>query len=164
MTARTLIFMRHGKSAYPTGVGDHDRPLAPRGDREAALAGDWLRAEQPPIDAVLCSTSVRTRETLARTGIDAPVTFDEAIYGGSPEQIIRLVKETDDAVATLLVIGHAPGMPWTTWELAANRDSPAADQISKKFPTSALSVLHFDTAWADIDTGLADLVTFHVPR
>ena len=35
--------MRHAKSDYPDGVADHERPLAPRGDREAALAGDWLR-------------------------------------------------------------------------------------------------------------------------
>ena len=41
---RTLLLLRHAKSDYPAAVADHDRPLAPRGDREAALAGDWLRA------------------------------------------------------------------------------------------------------------------------
>ena len=37
--ARTLILMRHGKSGYPPATRDHDRPLAERGDRQAALAG-----------------------------------------------------------------------------------------------------------------------------
>ena len=32
---RTLVLMRHGKSGYPPGVADHDRPLADRGRREA---------------------------------------------------------------------------------------------------------------------------------
>src|SRR6202035_2354332 len=68
---RTLVLLRHAKSAYPAVVADHERPLAPRGEREAGLAGDWLRAHLPAIDAVLCSTATRTRETLARTGIDA---------------------------------------------------------------------------------------------
>ncbi|HUB57091.1 MAG TPA: histidine phosphatase family protein, partial [Mycobacterium sp.] len=36
---RTLVLLRHAKSAYPNGVPDHDRPLAPRGRREAGLAG-----------------------------------------------------------------------------------------------------------------------------
>ena len=54
---RTLVLLRHAKSAYPDGVADHDRPLAPRGKREAGLAGDWLRANLPTIDAVLCSTA-----------------------------------------------------------------------------------------------------------
>ena len=74
--ARTLILMRHGKSAYPDDVADHERPLAPRGLREAGLAGQWLRDTQPPIDAVRCSTALRTRQTLDATGITAPVVYE----------------------------------------------------------------------------------------
>ncbi|MFH5207630.1 SixA phosphatase family protein [Antrihabitans spumae] len=164
MTRRVLILMRHGKSAYPTGIGDHERPLAPRGQREAALAGDWLREHQPPVDGILCSTSLRTRETLIATKLDAPTRFDETIYGASPHQLIDLVHGVDDAVSTLLILGHAPGMPYTTWELASNRSSPPAEQVSKKFPTSALAILEFDLPWYQLDTGLAELVAFHIPR
>ncbi|MEC3951631.1 histidine phosphatase family protein [Nocardia sp. CDC153] len=161
---RTLILMRHGKSGYPEGVPDHDRPLAPRGRREAALAGDWLRATQPPIEAVLCSSSTRTRETLAATGITAPVSYEKAIYEASPHTLIEMIHLTDDSVATLLLIGHSPGMPWTAWELAANRTSGPAEEMSSKFPTSALAVLEFDRPWADADPGTGELVRFHVPR
>ena len=44
MPTHTLLLLRHAKSAYPEGMVDHDRPLAPRGVRQAALAGDWIRA------------------------------------------------------------------------------------------------------------------------
>jgi phosphohistidine phosphatase len=162
--ARTLILMRHGKSSYPPGVADHDRPLAPRGRREAALAGDWLRATQPAVDAVRCSTSVRTRETLAATGIGAPVLFEPSIYEATPHTLIDLIQLTDDEVETLLLVGHAPGMPWTAWELAANRDSGPAAELSRKFPTSALAVLEFDRPWASADPGTGELIRFHVPR
>ncbi|WP_040813407.1 SixA phosphatase family protein [Nocardia concava] len=161
---RTLILMRHGKSGYPEGVPDHERPLAPRGRREAGLAGDWLRATQPSIDAVLCSSSTRTRETLAATGITAPVSYEKSIYEASPHTLIELVQLTDDSVETLLLIGHSPGMPWTAWELAANRDSGPAAELSAKFPTSALAVIEFDRPWADADPGTGELVRFHVPR
>ncbi|MBF6211469.1 histidine phosphatase family protein [Nocardia puris] len=161
---RTLILMRHGKSGYPEGVGDHERPLAPRGLREAGLAGDWLRATQPPIDAVRCSTAVRTRETLAATGVTAPVVYERGIYEASPNTLIELVQLADDDVRTLMLIGHAPGMPWTAWELAANRDSDAAVELSRKFPTSALAVLEFHHPWAEIHPGSGELTTFHIPR
>ncbi|GAB2720718.1 SixA phosphatase family protein [Nocardia thraciensis] len=161
---RTLILMRHGKSSYPPGVADHERPLAPRGRREAALAGDWLRETQAPIDAVRCSDAVRTRETLAATGITAPVRFESSIYEASPRTLIELVQLADDDPRTLLLIGHAPAMPWTAWELAANRDSEPAAELSRKFPTSALAVLEFDRPWADVDPGTGDLVRFHIPR
>ncbi|QLY32365.1 histidine phosphatase family protein [Nocardia huaxiensis] len=162
--ARTLILMRHGKSGYPDGVGDHERPLAPRGLREAGLAGDWLRATQPDIDAVLCSTATRTRETLEATGIKAPVSFESAIYEASPHTLIEMIQLTDDSVQTLLLVGHSPGMPWTAWELASNRSSTAAEELSRKFPTSALAVIEFDRPWASADPGTGDLVRFHVPR
>ncbi|NUS44757.1 MAG: histidine phosphatase family protein [Mycobacteriaceae bacterium] len=161
---RTLILMRHGKSGYPDGVADHDRPLAERGRREAGLAGEWLRAHHPDIDAVLCSTAARTRETLEATGVTAPAAFEAGIYEASPHTLIDLVRLVDDSVHTLLVIGHSPGMPWTAWELAANRESPAADALSAKFPTSALAVLEFDRGWLDLDPGAADLTAFHIPR
>src|SRR6478752_3246036 len=77
---RTLLLLRHAKSGYPDGVPDHERPLAPRGVREAGLAGDWIRANAPGVDAVLCSTATRTRETLARTGIHAPTQFVDRLY------------------------------------------------------------------------------------
>ncbi|MEV0296753.1 histidine phosphatase family protein [Nocardia sp. NPDC050710] len=161
---RTLILMRHGKSSYPDGVGDHERPLAPRGQREAGLAGKWLRDTQPPIDAVRCSTATRTRETLVATGITAPVVFERGIYEASPRALIELIQLSDDDVSTLLIIGHAPGMPWTAWELASNRESNQAIELSRKFPTSALAVLEFDRPWADVDPGTGELVRFHIPR
>lgn len=55
-------------------------------------------------------------------------------------------------------------MPWTAWELAANRDSDAAAELSAKFPTSALAILEFDRPWAAVDPGTGELVRFHVPR
>ncbi|MFI6369123.1 SixA phosphatase family protein [Nocardia sp. NPDC050630] len=161
---RTLILMRHGKSSYPDGISDHERPLAPRGRREAGLAGQWLRQTQPPIDAVRCSTAIRTRETLAATGLTAPVVYEAGIYQASPRTLIELVQLSDDDVTTLLVIGHAPGMPWTAWELASNRDSDPAIELSRKFPTSALAVLEFDRPWAQVDEGTGNLVRFHIPR
>ncbi|MET8797255.1 histidine phosphatase family protein [Nocardia sp. NPDC004568] len=162
--ARTLILMRHGKSAYPAGTEDHERPLAPRGKREAALAGTWLRAHQPPIDAVRCSTATRTRETLAATGITAPVEFEAGIYEATTDYLIELIGLTDPAVSTLLVIGHAPGLPWTAWDLAATHDTEDALRLSRKFPTSALAVLRLSGEWDRVGSGTADLVTFHVPR
>lgn len=165
MTAnRTLVLMRHGKSGYPEGVADHDRPLAPRGEQQASLAGEWLRANQPPIETVLCSTAIRTRQTLAATAIEAPTQFLQRLYGAYPAEIITDISEVDEAVRTLLVIGHAPGMPSTALDLAGNPDSVDGRAIREKFPTSALAVLSVEGNWADLTSGAASLVTFHVPR
>jgi phosphohistidine phosphatase len=165
MTERTLLVMRHAKSDYPSGVVDHDRPLAPRGVREARLAGEWLRSSVPLIDAVLCSTAARARETLSRTGVDARVTFAERLYDAVPGTVIDEINGVDDDVATLLVIGHEPAMSNVALALAdASGSSQAAERISTKFPTSAIAVLQTGMSWRDLGLGGAVLVTFHVPR
>ena len=168
MTAqhRSLVLLRHAKSAYPTGVPDHERPLAERGIREAALAGDWMRANLPAVDAVLCSTATRARETLERTGIDAPVRYVEPLYGATAGTEIELINQISDDVSTLLVVGHEP----TTSEVAIilagadGTDTVALERISEKYPTSSIAVLRIDGGWEQVEPGSAALVDFHVPR
>ncbi|MDT5093788.1 MAG: phosphohistidine phosphatase [Mycobacterium sp.] len=166
MTERTLLLMRHAKSDYPTGVTDHERPLAPRGVREAGLAGDWLRASAPPIDLVLCSTAVRTRETLALTKLTAPVTFTDRLYDAVPSTVIDEINGVDDDVTTLLVIGHEPAMSSVALGLAetSTDENDAAESISTKFPTSAIARLRTGSRWRGLGFGGAELVSFHVPR
>ncbi len=158
--------MRHAKSDYPTGVGDHDRPLAPRGIREAALAGDWLRAHVPAVDLVLCSSATRTRQTLDRTQISAPATYSERLYGATPGTMIDEINQVGDQVGTLLVVGHEPTISQVALALAGpqNSDRAAAERISMKFPTSGIAVLSVPGRWAGLELDGADLTAFHVPR
>jgi len=163
---RTLLLMRHAKSDYPDGVADHDRPLAPRGIREAGLAGDWLRANAPAVDAVLCSTATRTRQTLARTGIDAPARYAERLYGAAPGTVIEEINTVGDQVRTLLVLGHEPTTSAVALILADDErtDTDVAERISEKFPTSAIAVLAVPCAWKALEPGRAALIGFEVPR
>ncbi|AFM18561.1 phosphohistidine phosphatase SixA [Mycolicibacterium chubuense NBB4] len=167
---RTLLLLRHAKSDYPDGVPDHERPLAPRGVREAALAGDWIRANLAAVDAVLCSTATRTRQTLDRTGITAPVQFVDRIYDSSPgiviDEINAVPTRFDAEVATLLVVGHEPVMSSLALGLAddASVDSGAARAISAKFPTSSVAVLRAAAPWEQWELGGAELAEFHTPR
>lgn len=163
---RLLVLLRHAKSAYPGGVADHERPLAPRGIREAGLAGDWLRANLPAFDAVLCSTAIRARETLRRSGIDTPVRYLERLYGASPATMLDEINRVDDDVATLLIVGHEPTTSAVAVGLAGAEGTDAAgvEGISAKFPTSGIAVLEFGGRWADLEPGGAALIEFHVPR
>jgi phosphohistidine phosphatase len=168
MTAqhRSLVLLRHAKSAYPNGVPDHDRPLAERGVREAALAGDWLRSNLPAIDAVLCSTATRARETLARSDIDAPVRYVEQLYGATPGTVIEQINQVSDDVSNLLVVGHEPTISEVAIVLAGadGTDTVAVERISEKYPTSAIAVLRIAGRWEQVEPGSAALVDFHVPR
>lgn len=161
-----LVLLRHAKSAYPDEVADHDRPLAPRGEREAALAGEWLRAQLPAVDAVLCSTATRARQTLARTAVDAPVRYVERLYGASPGTVIDEINGIDDEIGTLLIVGHEPTMSAVAIILSGAEGTSAAavDAVAAKFPTSGIAALQVGGSWKDLTPGGAALIEFHVPR
>ena len=163
---RTLVLMRHAKSDYPAGVADHDRPLAARGIREAGLAGDWLRSTLPEIDAVLCSTAVRTRQTLDRTGIAAPVSYLQQLYDTTAGAMLDEINRVDDHVTTLLVVGHEPTVSQVVLGLAARpvSDADAVGRVEMKFPTSGIAVLRVPGAWSALELNGAELASFHVPR
>jgi len=162
---RTLVLMRHAKSDYPDGVPDHERPLAPRGEREAALAGEWLRSNVGAIDAVLCSSAIRTRQTLAYTGVVARIAFLDELYGAAPATMIGAINEIRDTVHTLLVVGHEPTVSHVALGLAGpGSDSDAAEHIAVKFPTSGIAVLAVPGSWSDLTVHGAELVRFHIPR
>lgn len=161
---RTLILMRHGKAETPFGVADHDRPLAPRGHREAALAGELL--DRYDVEAALCSTSERTRQTLAATEIDVPTEFSPRLYLADPETILADIAEVDQEVRSLLVVAHFPGVPETVLQL--DPTGPSTDDILDRFPTSAFVVLEVDGPWSALApgsvTGTATVSDFVIPR
>lgn len=167
--SRTLILLRHAKSAYPPGVGDHERPLAPRGRREAALAGAWIGRHLPEIDRIVCSTAERTSQTAAEAGLTAltvPITYTDDIYEAYPDELEAVIRTVDPAERTVVVIGHAPGLPGLAADLAGSgSDKAAVSRMRTKFPTSAIAVLTVNGEWADVGRGATTtLIDFVVPR
>lgn len=156
--------MRHAKAAWPN-VEDFERPLEARGRREAAIAGDWIREHVGTVDAVICSSSRRTRETLTATGIEAPTTFDDSIYEGWTGALLDAIRAVDPEARTVLLVGHAPGTPGLAAKLAADDSDPTlVREIRAGFPTSAVAVLEVEGAWADLDPGTAVLTQYAIAR
>jgi phosphohistidine phosphatase len=111
---RLLLLVRHAKSAWPD-VADHERPLAPRGRRQAPLAGPRLRARGYRPVLVLCCTAKRMWETwqliTGELETSPRVAAEERIYGAAGTALLDLVRQTPLTVPALLLVGHDPGVP-----------------------------------------------------
>jgi phosphohistidine phosphatase len=168
--SRRLILVRHAKSAWPD-VPDHERPLAPRGRRQAPLIGAWLREADYVPDAVLCSTAQRARQTWQLMSTElraaAAVTEDERIYGADVASLLELVRRVPEPARVVLLVGHDPGVRDLAITLAGHGAGPAGDLITRireKFPTGAAAVLEPRGTWSDLGAGAARLTNFVVPR
>jgi phosphohistidine phosphatase len=173
---RKLIVMRHAKSAWPD-VPDRNRPLAPRGRRDAPMMGGWLRGSGYRPDHVLCSTARRARQTwqLTQDGFGSaapPVSFDDRVYTGQAGLLLDLIRAMSPNLGTVLIVGHDPAVPELALRLAAGGRPPrtgenshaALDRMRGKFPTAAVAVFECDGPWDKLTPGTAGLICFVTPR
>jgi phosphohistidine phosphatase len=160
--------MRHAK-AEPGGETDAVRELAQRGWNDALAAGRWLAGSGITPDAALVSSARRTRSTwlaVAEGGsFEADATYSDSLYTAGPETALDLVRETDDAVTSLLVIGHNPTMAYLAQLLDdGTGDEDAAREMAVGFPPCALAWFEVEGGWDDLDLASARLVGFHARR
>jgi phosphohistidine phosphatase len=147
---RRLI--RHAKAVEDDVGGDHARSLSPRGLTDAQQLGEWLKAEGLVPDVALCSTAIRTRQTLAALGNNLPTILSDKLYLASLQDMLSQIQATDDAVETLMVVAHNPGSHALLAHLAGSFAHEAdADRMLLKFPTSACAVMEFAVdSWKDV--------------
>ncbi len=148
MTAdRRLLLLRHGK-AEPGRTADHGRDLDARGRRDAEALGDEMRRLGLTPQHVLLSTALRTRRTAALLGaFDPPPSLREldALYLAEPGTLLSALQAVPDGIATLLLVGHNPGLHALALHLAG-RHAPQA--LRSGLPTCTLACLSVGTGWS----------------
>jgi phosphohistidine phosphatase len=166
--SKRLVLLRHAKSSWAEALPDHDRPLAERGRKAAPVMARFLAGRGIRPDLVLVSSAVRTQETWAlmapalETGIRRD---EERLYEAPAEQLLALLQETSDAVGTLMVIGHNPGLEELARMLIKDGDAAAIARLYEKFPTAAVALLDIPVAsWKDLAPQSARLVLFETPK
>jgi phosphohistidine phosphatase len=162
---RTLYLLRHAKSSWDDpALSDHERPLAPRGRRDAKRIAKHVGRIGLRPELVLCSTAVRTEQTLdllrPKLG-QVAVQVEEQLYGASSETLLERIRSVPDQVGSVLLIGHNPGLH----DLALTLASSGADlgRLEAKFPTAALATLAL-ARWSNLSEGNAELVAYVVPK
>jgi len=176
--SRRLVVLRHAKSAYPPGVADHDRPLAPRGVVDAKAAGVWIRENIGLPDHVLVSTARRARGTwtlaagevgyIGAAGYDmespGPLTIDPRIYEAGPDTLVTVASELPERVQTAVLVGHMPGVEELVDAVSRTREPAAARLLAVKYPTAGVAVLDISVPWSLLGPGTGHLAMFAVPR
>ncbi|EFC84361.1 histidine phosphatase family protein [Parafrankia sp. EUN1f] len=162
-----LLLLRHAKSdvASDPTMRDQDRPLSPKGRTSIALIADHLVAAGLEPDLVLCSSAVRTRETVAHLAhalpSSVPVLVEDQLYLAEANDLLMRLRQVDDGVPSVLVVGHNPGLH----SLAMGLLSPPERHRVPTFPTAALAVHDLTVPrWSEIGPASTRLVDFVTPR
>lgn len=147
--AHRLYLLRHAEAAH-TGADWRDitRELTPKGRRQAREVGEILAHQR--IELVLCSSATRARQTAELLRLQAPVSYLDRLYNAGTRQLLAELSGIEDRVHTVLVVGHAPGIPALA-ENIADRQHSSADALALiryNFPPATLVGLEFFDGWS----------------
>lgn len=160
--SRRLLVLRHGQAKNaPPGGDDAERPLSGSGRRGAATLGPTVGRLGPEL--VLCSSALRTRQTLEALDLDADVdvsvdvSIEPGLYGAEVEELVEQLRWVDDDIRVLLVVGHNPGVHQLVIELTGGERVPT-------FRPATLAVIDLEIDhWHGVGPGVGRLASLHVP-
>jgi phosphohistidine phosphatase len=164
----TLYLLRHGKSSWSDSTfADHERPLAPRGHRDAKRIAKYLARLEIEPELVLCSSATRTLETLELVqpafSATSMVRLESELYAASSAELLERLRAVPETVASMMLIGHNPGLQDLALALAS--EGAELDRLQAKFPTAALATLTVPrTPWSQLSEGDAVLSAYVVPK
>jgi phosphohistidine phosphatase len=164
---KTLHLLRHAKSSNKDGIEDRERPLNRRGRAAARMLGEHLPALLGSVDLVLCSSAVRTRETLdlalARFAPKPRIAVEDELYLANREKLMRRLRRLDERDANIIVIAHNPGLHDLAIALAEEASPNYQALRSGKFPTAACASFRITGAWSTFGLSRCELIGYFTP-
>lgn len=165
---RELLLLRHAKSAWDTDApNDFERPLGPRGVKDAPRIGKWLREHDFQPDAILSSPARRCYETALAVARElaydvADIHFDRCLYEAPLARIRERVRGLPQSWYRVLLVGHNPGLDaFLTW------CCPEADTMrenGKLMTTGAVAQIVGPTRWVHLGLAKGRLLRLIRPR
>ena len=166
---KKIILLRHAKSSWKhAGLSDHERPLNKRGRNAAPVIGDWLNRNGHTPDVILCSTAIRTQDTVERLGLstdlDSALMLQSALYHAAPDDLLTALKALEDTHQSAMIVAHEPGLSSFSGMLAKTAGTHCVAAY-EHFPTAAAAIFEADIKrWSELAYCSARFADFVMPR
>jgi phosphohistidine phosphatase len=163
----TLHLLRHAKSSWKENVEDHERQLSKKGREAAKLVGHHLPAAIGSVDLVLCSSAVRTRQTLelalSRFVTHPRCLIERDLYLANCDKLMARLRQLDETTPSVLLIGHNPGLHELAVKLATPDTARSHALTESKFPTGARVSFEIFAEWSDLGHTRHRVIDYVVP-
>jgi len=157
-----LLIMRHAKSSWSNNfMGDHDRPLNNRGEKDAPRMGMLLKQEELTPDLIISSTAKRAKATAKAVAqacdYEEEIQYTRQLYHADPETYLMILNGLPDSVERVMVVGHNPGME----ELVA-----ALTDVDTRFTTANIAHVRLPIEqWRELNEAVAgELLDLWLPK
>ena len=167
---KKVTLFRHAKSGEKDnpGIQDFDRPLADRGLKAAPKMGAAMRDRHLRPSLILCSPSVRTRQTLTLAAAEAwdntpKIRFGKELYEASAQTLLKALKDLPEDVDHVMLVGHNPGLQDLAVMLAVS--GRERQELKDKLPTACVVSMEFDEErWKELQPGTGHVALYITPN
>jgi phosphohistidine phosphatase len=161
-----LYIIRHAKaesSSYE--IDDHDRKLLNKGIKRANNLNKWLKNKTPNLEALFCSSSLRTLQTMDIISHDLNYSVnkivDKKLYGASDEMLINYLSCLDDKFNNVGIIGHQPSLQELAFKLVSSYAEGYDKVLNSNLSTSnAILILLNIKRWDQISSRVGILADY----
>lgn len=161
---KTLYFLRHAHAeARALSLSDYDRPLDEAGQNQAKAIADYIAKKGISFDFVMCSSALRTQETLESLrqvlGTEA-IEISQDFYNISENEILTHLRRVSNEREQILYIGHNPGIAFAILKFAKVFPGFLREGVTP----GMLVGLHFSgEKWASLDWHEAEIIDIFEP-
>lgn len=160
---RRLVIIRHAKATQGGFLErDFDRALNSRGQSDSPVMGERLKKQQLIPDLIIASAAKRTMQTAKNIAgavgySEQAIKSVEKLYHCSAATFEEVIVEIDDAVKTVFIVGHNPGI------------TEFVNSLSGTFkidnmPTCGVVAATIDTTWSQFYTARKNVYLFEYPK
>ena len=156
--------MSQGPSGWDN---DSERALTDRGREAASEIGAMMRDQGRVPSLTMHSTARRATETwrlmAPELGVEVPAIADDTLYLASPQNLFATITSTPEPLASVLIVGHNPGLHELALVLVRHGAPGDIAQLRSGYPTGALTEIQFGADhWSDLrpETGRLEWIAF----
>lgn len=161
--SKQLLIVRHAKSDWDDlSLPDFDRPLNPRGEKNAPEMARRLVKKDIHPQQMISSPALRAISTASYFADEldlkrSDIIKESGIYEALPHDLLEIINKLDNHSDLTAMFGHNPGLTYLVRDLCntALYNIPTCGMVLIEFPVDD---------WKMISSGTGELVFFDYPK
>ena len=160
--SKKLYLIRHSYAEKPNGNGDEQRRLTLEGQSTVRALGRHLINQNFNPDIILCSSSVRTRETAVNLVEELEISeqvvvYKDVIYNASLRELLEVLNQVSEEHQEVAIIGHNPTITFFGEYLSNSI-------IGNMEPAGVVTINIVKLKWAEVSQGTGIFESYYHPN
>ena len=146
---------------------DHKKPLDDKGKIDCKNLSDWLRKSYLEFDLVITSDANRAMQTgsLVFEPLNISIKKNSLFYLCSYEEIFKYVKNLNENISSVVVVGHEPSMSEVMKEMVGTTRPDLQKFLTTPYLPCTMAFIHVNKKyWGEIEKGDGILEAYMSPK